>query len=198
MAGIVLPVILLIAVIVATGFSYRIGQTCFPNHENAIATFWIWLVAFAIAGFLLQTATTGYCVWVYMRTIRNANHEYQNSINTHRANQKAETWANVKRLVLLQWRNILVSIFTIVGSIAFFIVFWTEDHRLARIFQDSANIQLVQKWITCQKLSRGNKEECRKFVADFTVPQATVLTSLILASVSRTPIIYPSIRQQEC
>lgn len=182
--GSVLPIIFLIAVLTATGFSFRMGQTCFPNHENAIITFWVWLVAFAATGFLLQVATTGYCVWVYMRSIRRGNQGHQNPTENRRANRKSETWANVKRIFLLQWRNILVSILTIVGSIAFFIVFWVEDDKLRRIFHDPGNIDLVQRWMSCQTLLSDDKEECKNYVKDLTVPQASVLTSLILASVS--------------
>lgn len=185
-AGTVLPLMFLIALLGATGFSYRMGQTCLPNHENAIVTFWVWLVIFASAGFLLQAVTTGYCVYVYMRTLRR---ERRSSINSQQRGQ-VETWKNVKKLFLLQWRNILVSIFTIVGSIAFFIVFWTQDSKLGHVFNDPNNIKPVKTWIICQTLSRGDKEECRKYVEGFTVPQASVLTSLILASVSRSFLFF--------
>lgn len=185
-AGTVLPIVFLVATITATGFSYRMGQTCLPNQENAIKTFWVWLVIFSIAGFLLQVVTTGYCVYVYFRSLRRARQgSPRNSIERGRAVAKRENWKNVKKLFLLQWRNILVSVFTIVGSIAFFIVFWTQDDKLGKVFNDPNNIKPVKTWIICQTLSRGlDKEECRRYVSNFTVPRASVLTSLILASVS--------------
>lgn len=183
-SGTVLPVLFLIAVLTSTGFSYRMGQTCLPNSENAIITFWIWLVIFAIAGFLLQAVTTGYCVFVYLRSLQRDRRQARNSQQRDQAMSNHETWKTVKNLFLLQWRNILVSIFTIIGSIAFFIVFWTQDAKLGRVFNDPKNIKPVKTWIICQTLSRGDREECRKYVSNFTVPRASVLTSLILASVS--------------
>jgi hypothetical protein len=185
-AGTVLPLVFLIALLASTGFSYRMGQTCLPNHENAIVTFWVWLVLFAIIAFLLQAVTTGYCVWVYLRTLRRGPHA-NGSFQRRQAVATLETWKTVKKLFLLQWRNILVSILTIIGSIAFFVVFWTQDEKLGRVFNDENNIIPVKTWIICQTLSRGDKEECRNYVEDFTVPRASVLTSLILASVSLAP-----------
>ncbi|PSN67167.1 hypothetical protein BS50DRAFT_588169 [Corynespora cassiicola Philippines] len=184
LAGTFLPLIFLASIVTATGFSYRMGQTCLPNHENAIVTFWIWLVLFAVAGFLLQAVTTSYCVYVYMRTLsrEQRNPVSVNSFQRNLANYNHETWTNVKRLFLLQWRNILVSIFVIIGTISFLIVFWTQDSKLGRVFNDPENIKPVKTWIICQTLSRGDKDECRKYVDGFTVNRASVVTSLILAS----------------
>jgi hypothetical protein len=167
------------------------GPTCLPNHENSISTFWVWLVIFGSAGFLLQVITTGYCVYVYLRTIRRERRRsIASSLQRGQALAKLETWKNVKKLLLLQWRNILVSILTIIGSIAFFIVFWTQDAKLGGVFNDPNNIKPVKTWIICQTLSRGDKEECRKYVSNFTVSKGSVLTSLILASVSQLLLLF--------
>jgi hypothetical protein len=184
-AGTSLPITFLVAVLTSTGYSYRMGQTCLPNHENSIITFWVWLVVFGILGFLLQAVTTGYCLWIYMRTLHR-----ERSMPSHSRgygvirNAPLQTWANVKRLFVLQWRNILVSVFVLIGSLIFFIVFWTQDRKLGMVFNDPANIKPVKTWIICQTLSRGEKTECRKYVKNFTVNESAVLTSLILASVS--------------
>jgi hypothetical protein len=191
LAGMVVPLSLLTALLAATGFSYRMGQTCLPNHEHAIVSFWVWLVGFAIAGFVLQAVTTGYCVFVYFRSLRRQ--QQQERLSSPRRSQAttttttttataAQSWKNVKRLFLLQWRNILVSVFVIVGSISFFIVFWSQDAKLGRIFNDPDDLTPVKIWITCLTLSSGDKDSCRKYVGDFTVPRGTVLASLILAS----------------
>jgi hypothetical protein len=162
--GIFVPVIFLIAVLATTGFSYRMGQTFLPNHEDAIVTFWVWLVVFAILGFILQFVTTGYCVWIYIRTLRrersNPSGRGYGQSSARRAN--LETWANVKKLFLLQWRNILVSVFVSIGSLVFFIMFWTQDSKLGKVNNDTKNIKPVKTWIICQTLSRGDKKECKK------------------------------------
>jgi hypothetical protein len=144
--GVFVPVVFLVAVLVMTGFSYRMGQTCLPNHENSILTFWVWLMVFAILGFSFQFITTGYCVWIYIGTLRRARlnpsgRGYGQS-SARRAN--LETWANVKKLFLLQWRNILVSVLVLIRSLVFFIVLWTQDRKLGRVFNDTTNIKPVK------------------------------------------------------
>ncbi|KAF2865900.1 hypothetical protein BDV95DRAFT_623358 [Massariosphaeria phaeospora] len=190
LAGTLLPLAFLIAILTSTGFSYRMGQTCLPNHENAIATFWIWLVVFSIAGFLLQVVTTGYCVYVYSRTLRRERRNI-----SHNSLQHGQSWKSIKKLFLLQWRNIAVSVFVIIGSLVFFIVFWTQDSKLGRVFNDPENIKPVKTWIICNTLSRGDKKECIKYVGNFTVPRPAVLTSLILASLVGIEIFILLFRQ---
>ncbi|KAH7139444.1 hypothetical protein B0J11DRAFT_589264 [Dendryphion nanum] len=188
LVGTLLPLVFLVALLAATGFSYRMGQTCLPNHEHAIVTFWAWLIAFAIMGFVLQIGTTGYCMWIYVRALKREKmrrqireqNPYQSTFNAGDA--QLDTWKNVKKLFMLQWRNVLVSVFVLIGGVAFFVVFWTQDTKLGSIANDPDNIKEVKMWIVCQTLSRGDKEECRKYVEDFTVSEAAVVTSLILAS----------------
>lgn len=188
-AGTLLPIALLVAVLTSTGFSNRMGSTCLPSHENAISTFRVWLVVFAILGFVLQLITTGHCVWVYMRTLRrqrsipSANQGYGQSRDRY---TNLQTWANTKKLFVLQWRNIILSVVVLVGSLVFFIVFWTQDSRLGKVFNDASNRKLVKTWILCQILSKGDKQEYKKYVSDFTVNEWAVVTALILASVSST------------
>lgn len=173
------------ALLAATGFSYRMGQTCLPNHPHAIVSFWIWLVGFAIAGFIPQSVTTGYCVLVYFRSLRcEKERSVQGSLNKASINEKVQTWQNVKYLVLLQSRNILVNVLAIIESISLFIVFWSQDAKLGAIFNDPHDITSVKVWITCLTLSEGDKLECLQYVGEFTVSKTTILTSLILASVS--------------
>ncbi|KAF2747996.1 hypothetical protein M011DRAFT_476628 [Sporormia fimetaria CBS 119925] len=126
-----------------------------------------------------QVVTTAYCIWVYLRT-RRAEAARNASYAQHQ--RKANTWHTVKELFLLQWRNIAVCVLTIIGSIAFFIVFWSQDSKLGRVFNDPQNIKPVKTWIVCHTLSRGDKDECRRYVEGFTVPRSSVLASLILAS----------------
>jgi hypothetical protein len=184
--GTFVPIAILVAVLTRTGFSYRMGSTCLPNHENAITTVWMWFVMFAVLGFLVQLVTTEYCVLVYVKTLRRersmSSLEGFGRSKNHEDN--LESWENVKRLFLLQWRNILVSVFVLIGSLVFFVVFWTQDAKLGMVFDDQANVKPVEMWILCQILSKGDKKECRKYVEGFIVDEPVVLTALILASVS--------------
>lgn len=188
--GTLMPLVSLIAVLSVTGFSYRMGQTCLPNHEHALETFWIWLVIFASLAFILQIFTSGYCFYAYIRSMRRLRSEQAvNSLESNATRRKLISWVHVKQMFLLQWRNILVSVFVIIGSISFFIVFWRQNHKLGRVFNSPGNISAIKSWVICQNSSVGD-EECRKYVKDFTVNRAAVLASLILASVSFTFILF--------
>lgn len=92
--GTLLPIGFLVAVLSRTGFSYRMGSTCLPNHENAISTFWIWLVVFAILGFVLQAVTTAYCFWIYARTLKRVR---STPGYGHNQGEQAnvQTWTNI-------------------------------------------------------------------------------------------------------
>jgi hypothetical protein len=57
---------------------------------------------------------------------------------------------------------------------------------LGKVFNDASNRKLVKTWILCQILSKGDKQEYKKYVSDFTVNEWAVVTALILASVSST------------
>ncbi|KAF2019714.1 hypothetical protein BU24DRAFT_489619 [Aaosphaeria arxii CBS 175.79] len=179
-AGTLLPLGFLVAILVRTGFSYRMGRTCLPNHEDAIVTFWAWLMAFAVAAFVLQFVTTGYCVMVYLRTLRRERSRARSTFERG-GRERLDTWREVKKMLVLQWRNILVSIFVLVGSVAFFVVFWAQDSKLGRV-DNEEDLVAVKTWIECQMASRGDKAQCRKYVEGLTVPFASVLTALILAS----------------
>lgn len=72
--GTLVPIVLLAAVLSSTEFSYRMGQTCLLNHENAVESVWIWFVGFYILDFMLHLITIGYCV----ATIRKLHRERSN------------------------------------------------------------------------------------------------------------------------
>jgi hypothetical protein len=198
--GTFLPIAFLGAILAKTGFSYRMGSTCLPNHENAITTFWVWLIVFAILGFLLQVVTTVYCIWIYVRTLMKER-SMPSYIKGHGRSQAdhadMQTWRNIRKLCLLQWRNILVSVFVLIGSLIFFVVFWKQDSRLGKVFNDPTNIKPVKTWILCQILSKGDKKECRKYVKGFIVDEPAVLTALILASVSSWYSYFPLTRSKK-
>lgn len=190
--GTALPLVFLGVLLSVTGFSYRMGQTCLPNHKHAIVTFWVWLLVFSVLAFVLQSTTTGYCFFVYLRTLRREKRaSVIDSCQRGETTKKLEAWSSVKQLFILQWRNILLSIFVILGSVAFFVVFWTQDGKLGRVFNDPENIIPVKTWIICLTLSMGNRELCRRYVAGFTVDETSVLVGLIMASVSRPGLLNP-------
>ena len=52
-----------------TGTSYRFGATCHINHNKALDDYWGPLLTFAAISTILQFATFGYCIKVYIRSL---------------------------------------------------------------------------------------------------------------------------------
>jgi hypothetical protein len=69
-SGILLPAIFLTAILVASGLSFRLGTACVPNYHNSFATFWGWMLAFVGLSCLMQLITTGYGIWIYLKSQR--------------------------------------------------------------------------------------------------------------------------------
>jgi hypothetical protein len=194
--GIFLPAGLITAVLVKTGASYRTGQTCLTNHENSIATFWVWLVAFSGMAFILSIVTIVYCVWIYIRSTRrqhgadaaNRNGMVENGGavggGTPMAITTLQHWRKIQQLVSLQWRNIVVSILVVFETIYFVTVFWAQDIKLGNVSTKANDMQASKKWSACLVLTAGDKDACLQYANGLMVPRTTILASLILASVS--------------
>ena len=54
---------------VFSGVSFRFGDTCHINHKNSMADFWIPLLVFAGITVVVQFATFGYCIKVYLQSL---------------------------------------------------------------------------------------------------------------------------------
>lgn len=52
-----IPAALFTATITVTGVSFRFGGACHVNHEDSMALFWGWLLAFSAAAVFLQLST---------------------------------------------------------------------------------------------------------------------------------------------
>jgi hypothetical protein len=192
-AGILIPAVLLTAVLIKTGVSYRLGQICLTNHENAIVTFWVWLVAFAGMAFILSVVTMSYCVWVYIRSARR-DHSSRGSVGPDGNSGEAGTapvartalqhWRKIRQLIVIQWRNIVVSTFVVLEAIYFVTVFWAQDVKLGNVSTKAVDQAASKKWSACLVLTGGDKDECMQYTTSLAVPRATIVASLILASVS--------------
>ncbi|RMX80942.1 hypothetical protein D0868_16067 [Hortaea werneckii] len=64
-----IPAVLFAASLTLTGLSYHFGNACLLNHRNSMADFWGPLLGIAGAAGLLQLATFGYCIHVYLKNL---------------------------------------------------------------------------------------------------------------------------------
>lgn len=185
-AGWGIPAIGIIVALVFSGVSFRFGQTCHINHKNSLATLWIPLLVFAGFTIILQFATFGYCIKVYLASLADGGAStegsglpsYAHSIRTMTPRQ---AYRRVKRVIQLQWRGIAIVLIIVTDVIFFSVVFVFQDNTAQQLTSDP---QLASDWVLCLFLNKGDKTQCLKEAKSLVVAQATVGAVLLLLAVS--------------
>ncbi|KAI0100401.1 hypothetical protein GGR51DRAFT_355243 [Nemania sp. FL0031] len=181
-----IPIIGLILLLVFSGVSFRFGQTCHINHENSLADFWIPLLIFAGLTVVIQFATFGYCIKVYLASLADGGQSsahsggpsYSNSIRTMTPRQ---AYRRVRRVVQLQWRGIVIVLIIIADVIFFTITFIFLDNTV----EDIKNNPLkAENWILCLAKSGGDKNACLDAAASLVVGLPVVTAVLILLAMN--------------
>lgn len=186
LAGWGVPAISLALVLTMTGVSYRFASSCLVNHDNSIATFWGPLIAFAGAATILQFATFGYCIRVYIRSLIHADETSQNSSNlpSHHGSVRTVTaraaYRRVQKVIALQWRGIVVVLIIILDVVFFAVIYIKLDNTTTA---DTENVQNELPWLLCLIESGGKKEACLVQASNITIKEPTVLAVLYLLSV---------------
>ncbi|KAK0663540.1 hypothetical protein DIS24_g971 [Lasiodiplodia hormozganensis] len=212
LTGIFIPVTFTVVSMKVTGVSYRTGLVCLPNHHKAIATFWAWEVGFAGAALLVQLITTGYCVWVFLRVLvggkgkrdggggsddgretvaqersglEQSSFASQPSTGSEPAERSQKTWWQIRRILLMQWRHIALTVIMAVESLFYIIVFVAQDTRFG---EAAANVDRpeARTWSACLLFNNGGKEACLQYAEELAIPRDLVLESLLLGSLIGT------------
>ena len=182
-----IPAIALTVALVFSGVSFRFGDTCHINHKNSLADFWIPLLVFAAITVIIQFATFGYCIKVYLASLADDSTttnssglpSYTNSIRGTISPRQA--YRRVRRVIELQWRGIAIVLLIIADVIFFAVVFVFMDDIEANVLKDPTK---SLKWLECLIESEGDKNLCLSFAGSLVVNEATVMAVLILLSVS--------------
>ncbi|KAK5133434.1 hypothetical protein LTR08_007773 [Meristemomyces frigidus] len=176
-----------------TGVSYRLGSTCLPNQQNAFATWFGWLIAFGCLAALFQAGTTGYCIWLYARHFWQSERS-GGSVDMTKAGLSGEgqrrpsvrlgkgmAWRRVKKVMMLQWRSILLSILVIVETVYFGEVYVAASAAVEADKQSRKSVQ-VSEWSTCLVLSGGKKDACLKYAKMLGLGEEFVVASLFMSA----------------
>lgn len=207
-SGIIVPGALLGVAVPITGFSYRIGQTCILNYESALAVNWAWLLAFAGLAFVLQLVTTGFCLWIYFRSLRvddaTISSRGRSALDRHswpgqmgastlsrQSDRASQTWMKVHRLFIVQWRPIAICMVLIVDVVYLTVIFWAQDHKFGHVTSTSRNSQAVERWTTCLASTAGNKNQCLEYSKAMVVDKSKLLAAYVLVAVSGLSPILP-------
>lgn len=182
-----IPAIGIILALTLSGVSFRFGTTCHINHHNSLADLWIPLLVFAGLTIIIQFATFGYCIKVYLASLADNNATTENSAglpsytNSIRTMTPRQAYRRVRRVIQLQWRGIAIVLIIVTDVIFFAIVFVFQDNTIQNVKHNS---DVSAPWITCLALSGGDKSACLKYADDFVVNIATIGAVLILLAVS--------------
>lgn len=181
-----IPIIGTIIALIFSGVSFRFGPTCHINHDNSLADFWIPLLVFAGLTVIIQFATFGYCIKVYLASLSdNSATTEGSSLPTYSASIRTMTprqaYRRVQRVIQLQWRGIAIVLLIVTDVIFFSIVFVFQDNTLQEARTNSA---LTLPWVECLLANNGDKTKCFGETSNLAVNQATVGAVLLLLAVS--------------
>lgn len=185
-AGWGVPAIGLAVALVFSGVSFRFGDTCHINHKNSLAGFWIPLLVFAGLTVIIQFATFGYCIKVYLASLSDDSNTTNSSglpsyAGTVRTVSPRQAYRRVRRVIELQWRGIAIVLLIIADVTFFAVVFVFMDNSETAVQNNPA---LAAEWIGCLILAQGNKNSCLTQAAKLVVNEATIMSVLLLLSVS--------------
>ncbi|KXJ95509.1 hypothetical protein Micbo1qcDRAFT_26936 [Microdochium bolleyi] len=176
------PIVGLVILLVYSGVSFRFGATCHINHENSLAVFWIPLLVFAGLTVVIQFATFGYCIKVYLASLSDNTASTENSnlpsySNSIRTMSPRQAYRRVRRVVQLQWRGIVIVLIILADVVFFSIVFVFADNTVQEIKE---NPQKALPWVTCLLRSGGDKTKCLDLASALAISLPTVIAVLIL------------------
>ncbi len=186
LAGWGIPAIMLAISLSVTGVSFRFGDTCHINHDNALQVFWGPLLAVAAAAMVVQFGTLGYCIQVYLKALMDDTTTTDNSSGLPSYSGSVRTvsaYRRVRRVIGLQWRGILVVVVIIADVVFFSVIFVSMDNTTEAVMTD---LTKAEPWLLCLVLNGGNKSACLDKASGLVVKEATVLAVLIMLSVSLT------------
>jgi hypothetical protein len=186
-AGWGIPAIVLTFALVFSGVSFRFGDTCHINHKNSLADFWIPLLVFAGITVVIQFATFGYCIKVYLASLSDDSTTTNSSglpsyTNSFRGTvSPRQAYRRIRRVIELQWRGIAIVLLIIADVIFFSVVFVFMDDTEANLLKDP---QKSEPWLACLIEAKGEKNNCLNFARTLVINEATITAVLVLLSVS--------------
>lgn len=185
-----IPILGVVLAIVFSGFSFRFGSTCHINHKNSLADLWIPLLVFAGMTLILQFATFGYCIKVYLASLADNTASTENSglpsyTNSIRTMTPKQAYRRVRRVIELQWRGIAIVLIIITDVVFFSIVFVFQDNTVETVRRHPEH---ALGWIGCLIANGGDKVPCLPQAGSLVVNIRTVGAVLFLLGVSLIPL----------
>lgn len=181
-----IPAVLFTTSMTVTGLSFRFGNACLLNHEYSMSDFWGPLLGFAGAAGLLQIATFGYCIHVYLKNLwsdqaASSSTASGSGLPSYNGSMRTQTaravWRRLKKVLWLQWRGICIVSIILVDVVFFSIVFVYLDGKEASA---ASNWETVEPWLVCLASHPNDKDKCLHLVTPWLTNEATVIAVLVL------------------
>ncbi|GFF23344.1 frizzled and smoothened-like protein P [Aspergillus udagawae] len=182
--GWVVPAVGLTVMLLLTGVSFRFGTVCHINIDRGLQDYWIPIISFSVAALILQLATMGYCIHVYVKSLFDTDSttnssglpSYSASVRTVSARQ---AYRRIRRVLQLQWRGVALVLIIIANVIFFAVTFIDLDSGLKPTRENMAK---ATPWIACLAASGGDRKKCDKEAAAVRPSEGLLLAVLILLS----------------
>ena len=175
---------------------------------QAFVTWFGWLIAFGCLAAVIQFITTGFCVAVYTRQLLKRDNNRTDTSTTSTSGTVASpttissnttapssqfgnkklAWQGVHKVLLMQWRSIVLSILIIIECLYFGTVFVAQT-RAAREAATPQHVPQIEAWSMCLVTSGGDKNKCLHLARPLGIGEDTVVASLFIASVSTPPTL---------
>ncbi|GAB7333886.1 hypothetical protein MBLNU13_g06004t1 [Cladosporium sp. NU13] len=177
-AALLITIALTTATLVHSGVSFRFGGYCHVN-VGSIATYWGWLLAFCGMACLLQFATFGYCIKVYLTSILHVRHDSQaeSLTGSSRSRTARATARRVYQALAVQWRSLAIVTVAIVTTALVCVVFIVFDDKLTQ--KAFAQTDDLVPWIICLISSQDN-DKCLGYTGVFILPESLAVATLFV------------------
>lgn len=187
--GWLIPAVVVALALVFSGVSFRFGATCHINHKNSLADFWIPILIFAGLTALLQFATFGYCIKVYLASLVDNSASTDHSTpgtypSTLRSMTPRQAYRRVKRVIALQWKGIAIVLIIITDVIFFSVVFVFQDNTVE---EAKNNPEVSRDWLLCLATAintGGSKDDCLSEASRMVVGEETIIAVLLLLAIN--------------
>ncbi|KAI5205995.1 hypothetical protein E4T38_04056 [Aureobasidium subglaciale] len=195
-----IPTILTAVCMKYTGVSYRLTIVCLPNDKHTFTTYFGWMIAFASLAFILQVATSFYCLYIYLMNVwkthssspsraTGTSSELPTSATTGGTWDKPwkatrqQAWARVRRVFVLQWRNITLCLLVIAVVAMLSGVFVSLNTSLARDKARGFRAKEIAGWAACLVITQ-DKNKCLPLAKQLGITEAAISASLIVCALT--------------
>lgn len=168
------------ATIAHSGVSYRFGGYCHVN-VGSLATFWGFILGFCGIALLLQVATFGFVIRIYMtsawQTRNDPSSRSVSVVSSTRTQQARATARRVREALVLQWRSLAIVAVAILTTVFVCVVFIFFDDRMTQ--EAFSDVDKLIPWIICL-ISTQDKSRCYQYTGAIIVSEELAVTTLFI------------------